>query len=239
MMNLLWIDYLTIVLPGILLTLWANARIVRAYMAAARMAAASGLTGAEAASEVMQASGVRGVEIARSSGELSNHYDPSRGQLRLSRDVYEGGSLAAIGAAVHEAGHAIQDAAAYPGLAVRNLVVPWSNLASQVVWLLFMAGLSLGMMRLIVLAIALFLLILLIQLINLAVELDASRRGREFLRATGFVNGDEDPVVMRVSNAATWTYIALTLTGGFSVWDGLNRFSFVRRVPVRTRGLRD
>ena len=238
MMNLLWIDYLTIVLPGILLTLWANARIARAYTAASRIASASGLTGAEAAEEVLQASGVRDVEIVPSSGELSNHYDPSRGQLRLSKAVYEGGSLADVGAAVHEAGHAIQDAAAYPGLAVRNIIVPWTNLASQVVWILFMAGLLLGMMRLIVLAIGLFLLLLLIQLINLPVELDASRRGREFLLSTGFVNGDQDPVVTRVSNAAAWTHVAATLTVGFSVFDGLNRFPLTYRGSIRTRGLK-
>jgi Zn-dependent membrane protease YugP len=239
MMHLLWLDYAMIVLPGILLTVWANARIARAYVAASRVASASGLTGAEAAAEVMQASGVRGVEIAPASGELSNHYDPSRGQLRLSKSVYEGDSLAAVGAAVHEAGHAIQDVAAYPGLTVRNVVVPWTNLGSQVVWLLFIAGLVLGMMRLIVLAIGLFYLILLIQLINLPVELDASRRGREFLRSTGVVSGDEDPLVTRVSSAAALTYVAATLTGGFSILDGLIRFTSSGRGSVRARGLKD
>ncbi len=227
MMNLLWIDYAMIVLPAILLTVWANARIVGAYAAALRIASVSGLTGAEAAAEVMQASGVRGVEIVPASGELSNHYDPGRGQLRLSRGVYEGASLAAVGAAVHEAGHAIQDAAAYPGLAVRNVILPWTNLASQVVWILFIGGILLGMRRLIVLSIGLFLLMLLVQLLNLTVELDASRRGREFLRSTGFLDENEDPVVTRVSNAAAWTYIASTLTGGFSIIDALNRFASV------------
>ena len=238
MMNLLWMDYVLMVLPGILLTVWANATIARAYRGASRIASASDLTGARAATEVMQAGGVAGVEIAPSSGELSNHYDPGRGVLRLSKGVYEDCSLAAVGVAIHEAGHAIQDAAAYPGLALRNVIVPWTNLGSQVVWILFAAGLLLGMMRLVVLAIGLFLLILLLQLINLPVELDASRRGRRFLLATGFVNAIEDPVVTRVSSAAAWTYLAATLTGGFSIVEGLSRFTAARLGSIRAREIR-
>ncbi len=238
-MNLIWFDYVMIVLPGILLSLWANIRIARAYRAAWRIASTSCLTGAEAASEVMLAGGVTDVEIAPSTGELSNHFDPDRNVLRLSRAVHEGGSLAAVGAAVHEAGHAIQEAAGYPGLAVRNVIVPWTNLGAQVVWILLAAGVWLGMLRLIVLAIGLFYLILLAQLTNLPVELDASRRGREFLLSTGYVNGDEVPVVTRISNAVAWTYVAATPTGGFSIVDGLDRLMSATPRSLRDRRLRD
>jgi Zn-dependent membrane protease YugP len=179
------------------------------------------------------------VEIVAAAGELSNHFDPGRNILRLSRHVFEGDTLAAVGAAVHEAGHAIQDAAAYPGLALRNLIVPWTNLGAQVVGVFLAAGLVLGMMRLIVVAIGLFYLDLLIQLINLPVELDASRRGREFLRSTGFVEEEEDAVVTRMANAVAWTHVAATLTVGFPVVDGLSRFGPSTRGPVRDHGLRD
>jgi Zn-dependent membrane protease YugP len=212
-MNLLWIDYLTIALPGILLTIWARVRIVRANAAGARINASSELSGAETAALVMEAAGVPRVEIVPASGELSNHYDAARRVLRLSRDVFEGRSLTAVGVAAHEAGHAIQDSAGYPGLIVRNATVPWTVLGSQVCWLFLAAGLWLGMMRLIVLAIGLFWLLLLIQLANVPVELDASRRAREILGSSGLVTDEEVERVARVSNAAAWTYVAAVLWG--------------------------
>jgi Zn-dependent membrane protease YugP len=212
-MNLLWIDYLTIALPGILLTIWARVRIVRANAAGARITASSELSGAETAALVMEAAGVPRVEIVPASGELSNHYDAARRVLRLSRDVFEGRSLTAVGVAAHEAGHAIQDSAGYPGLIVRNATVPWAVLGSQVCWLFLAAGLWLGMMRLIVLAIGLFWLLLLIQLANMPVERDASRRAREILGPNGLVTDEEVERVARVSNAAAWTYVAAVLWG--------------------------
>jgi Zn-dependent membrane protease YugP len=239
MMNLIWFDYLLIALPGIGLALWANVRVARAYGAASRVASASGLTGAEAAGEILEAGGVRGVDVVVSTGELSNHFDPGRNVLRLSRGVYEGGSLAAVGAATHEAGHAIQDAAAYPGLALRNLVVPWTGLAAQVVGIVLAAGLALGMMRLNVLALGLLYALLLIELINVPVELDASRRGRELLRATGFLGDEEDPVVTRISDAVAWTYVAAILTLGFPLCGAMDHFRSATGSSLRTGGLTD
>jgi Zn-dependent membrane protease YugP len=161
----------------------------------------------------MAAGGVTGVDIEPASGELSDHYDPRGRVLRLSRDVYTGRSLAAIGVAAHEAGHAIQQATGYPGRFVRDLVVPMAELGSMVVWMLIAAGLLLGMFRLIVLGIALFLLLVLLQLLNLPVELDASRRGREVLLSAGLVGAEEEPAVARALDAAAWTYVAAALTG--------------------------
>jgi Zn-dependent membrane protease YugP len=215
---LLWIDYLLLSLPGLLLTIWAQARIVRAYAAAGRVSAVSGLAGEEVAEWVMRAGGVLDAEIEPASGELSDHYDAGHKRLRLSRGVREGGSLRALGLAAHEAGHALQQAAGYPGLVVRNLVVPWTGLGARVCWILLAAGLWLGMQRLIVLAILLFALSLVLQFLNLPGELDASRRAREVLLAEGLVAAEEEALVARVMTAGAWTSVAATLTGGFGLW---------------------
>ena len=147
---LLDVDYFLLGMPGIALSLWAQWRMVSVCSAASRQPASSGLTGAEAALRLMQASGVGPVEITPAAGQLSNHYDPSRKVLRLSQSVYAGRSLAALGVAAHEAGHAIQHASKHPGLIVRSAIVPLANLGSIAFWLLILAGLFLGMFRLII-----------------------------------------------------------------------------------------
>jgi Zn-dependent membrane protease YugP len=209
---LLNIDYLLFAIPGIALSLWAQARISSAYASASRIPASSGLTGAQAAYEVMRAGGVSGVAIEPVAGQLSDHYDPGHKVLRLSEGVYGSRSLAALGIAAHEAGHAIQDASHFPGLVVRNAIVPIAGLGSTVFWILILAGLFLGMFRLIIAGIILFSLTVVFQLINLPVEFDASRRAREMLLSTGLISSDEDYEVGRVLNAAAWTYVAATLT---------------------------
>ena len=214
---LLWIDYLLLSLPGLLLTLWAQARIIRAYAAGARVWAVSGLSGEEVAEWVMRAGGVLDAEIEQASGALSDHYDAGHRLLRLSRGVHQGRSLTALGIAAHEAGHAIQQAAGVPGLLVRNRLVPWVGLVAQVCGILLVAGLWLGMERLVVLALLLFALSLVLQLLNLPVEIDASRRGREVLLAEGLVSIEEEPLLARVMNAAAWTSVAATLTGGLGL----------------------
>lgn len=205
-------DYFLFALPGMILSMWAQARISRAYAEGSRIPARSGLTGAEAAALVMQAGGATGVTIEPVQGELSDHYDPRQKVLRLSNGVYGSRSLAAVGIAAHEAGHAIQDASHYPGLVVRNLIVPMASIGSMLFWVPVLAGIVLGMMKLVILGIALFSLTVIFQLVNLPVEFDASRRGRRILESTGAVSADEDPVVASVLNAAAWTYVAATLT---------------------------
>ena len=221
---LLDIDYILLGMPGIALSLWAQWRIVSACSAASRLPASSGLTGSEAARRLMQASGVGPVEITPASGQLSNHYDPSRKVLRLSQSVCAGRSLASLGVAAHEAGHAIQQASWYPGLIVRDAIVPIANLGSIAFWLLILAGLFLGMFRLIIWGLALFSLIAVLQLINVPIEFDASRRARQTLLATGLVTQEEGAVVGRVMNAAAWTYVAAILTSVMSPLCGLFPF---------------
>jgi len=223
------IDYVLFALPGILLSLWAQGRISSAYRAGSRIPAASGRTGALTAAIVMEAGGASGVRIEQVAGELSDHYDPRQKVLRLSGGVYAGRSLAAVGVAAHEAGHAIQDASGYPGLVVRNLVVPLASIGSMFFWLPIMAGLLLEMGGLILVGIILFSLTVVFQLINLPVEFNASRRGRELLQSTGLVGADEDQAVAKVLNAAAWTYVAATLTSLLTLLYYLLQFGLLGR----------
>jgi uncharacterized protein len=221
-------DYFLFALPGIILSMWAQARISTAYAAGSRIPASSGLSGAEAAALVMKAGGVSGVAIEPVAGELSDHYDPSRKILRLSHRVYAGQSLAAVGVAAHEAGHAIQDASHYPGLVVRNLIVPLASIGSSVFWVPVAAGLMFGLVRLILLGIVLFSITVVFQLVNLPVEFNASRRGRQILRETGAISTDEDQVVGKVLNAAALTYVAATLTSVLQLLYFLARLGILR-----------
>jgi Zn-dependent membrane protease YugP len=223
------LDYLLYAIPGLLVTMWARARIWQAYAEGSRIAASSGLSGAEAAVAVMRAGGVGHVAIEPVRGELSDHYDPAHKVLRLSPKVYAGRSLSAVGIAAHEAGHAIQAATHYPGLVVRNLIVPLASIGSTICWLPVIAGLLIGMPKLVFLGIVLFSLTVVFQVINLPVEFNASRRGREMLRSTGAISPEEDQVVAKVLNAAAWTYVAGALTGVLTLLFYLAMYGGLRR----------
>lgn len=211
---MLWFDYLLILLPGLMLSIWARIRVGLAHAGSARMA--SNRDGAETAAAVLRAGGVTGVAIEPASGELSDYYDPRGKVLRLSCGVHEGRSMTAIGRAAHEAGHAIQEAAGYPGRFVRDVVAPIAGLGSKVFWMLIAAGLLIEMFRLVVVGIYLFLTLVALQLLNVPVERDASRRGREALLSAGLVEADEEEAINRVLDAAAWAHVAEALTGAFT-----------------------
>src|SRR5919109_232580 len=137
-----WFDpmYLVFLAPGILLALWAQLRVQSAYQEASRIPARSGLTGAQAADALLRRAGVPGVDIEPVEGFLSDHYVPGQKVLRLSPAVYAGRSLAAVGIAAHESGHAIQDARGYPLLVVRNALVPVASIGGTLSWILILAG---------------------------------------------------------------------------------------------------
>jgi len=222
------LDYFLYALPGLLVSMWAQTRIWEAYSKGSRIPSASGLTGAEAAATVMRAGGVQQVGIEPVEGELSDHYDPAHKVLRLSPKVYSGRSLSAVGIAAHEAGHAIQDATHYPGLVIRNLIVPLASVGSTVCWLPVMAGLLIGLTKLVYLGIILFSLSVVVQVVNLPVEFNASRRGRALLRSTGVIRAEEDQAVGKVLNAAAWTYVAGALTGILTLLYYLARLGLLR-----------
>jgi Zn-dependent membrane protease YugP len=205
----LWI---LLMLPGMALAGWAQTRIMSAYREGSRYRASSGVTGAEAAAVVMQSGGVGNVPIEPVAGQLTDHYDPSHKVLRLSAANYQYSTLAAVGVAAHEAGHALQDAHHYPLLVVRNLIVPLAGVGSNLSFTALMAGVFLQWMPLVWLGILLFSTVVVFQIVNLPVEFDASRRAREQLLQTGLIRPEEDEMVGKVLNAAAMTYVAATLT---------------------------
>jgi len=198
--------------PAMLLALWAQFRVKSAYAQMSRVPVSSGLTGAQAAARVLRDAGCENVGIEMVQGMLSDHYDPRAKVLRLSPQVYSGRSIASVGIACHEAGHAMQDAQGYAPLAMRNGIVPVASLGSGLSWILIIAGLFLAMTGLIWAGIGLFSAVVIFQIINLPVEFDASRRARVELVRSGVATQAEDASVGKVLNAAALTYVAATLT---------------------------
>lgn len=198
--------------PALLLALWAQMRVKSAYAQMSRVPVSSGLTGAQAAERVLRDAGCFDVGIQMTQGLLSDHYDPRTKVLRLSPHVYSGRSIASVGIACHEAGHALQDAQHYAPLRMRNAIVPVASLGSGLSGILIIAGIILALTGLVWVGIALFSATVVFQLINLPVEFDASRRARVELLAAGVVTQAEDASVAKVLNAAAMTYVAATLT---------------------------
>lgn len=204
--------YFVFLAPAMLLAAWAQMRVQSAYAEGSQIPSSSGVSGAEAAALIMRSDGISNVGIEPVQGFLSDHYDPSHKVLRLSPGVYSSHSLAALGIAAHEAGHALQDAHRYSPLVVRNLLVPAAGFGSSFAWIAIIGGMFLGMANLVLVGIALFSATVVFQLVNLPVEFDASRRARQHLQAMGLVTSEEDRVVAKVLNAAAWTYVAATLS---------------------------
>jgi Zn-dependent membrane protease YugP len=204
--------YLIFLAPAIVLGIYAQWKVMSAYSHASRLRTRAGLTGAETAATILRAADVRGVRIEDTPGQLTDHYDPSAKALRLSPDVFEGNSIASVGIAAHEVGHAIQDDRRYPLLVIRNAIVPLAKFGSTAGIILLILGLVLAMSGLLWIGIAVFSLTVFFQLVNLPVEFDASRRARKMLLSTGMIMEDEEPEVARVLNAAALTYVAATLT---------------------------
>lgn len=172
----------------------------------------SGLTGAQAAEAILARHGMAPVRVEATEGVLSDHYDPRQKVLRLSPEVYAGRSLAALGIAAHESGHALQDATGYPLLAVRNGIVPMAVWGGNLSWILLLLGFALTSLNLVLIGIAAFSLTVVFQLVTLPVEFDASRRAREVLASLGMITPREEPVVRQVLFAAALTYVAAALT---------------------------
>ena len=204
--------YFLYVGPAILLALWAQVKVKSAYAHASKIPARSGLSGAETAQRILNVHGISNVAIEPADSFLGDHYDPKHKVLRLSPDVYHGRSLASLGIAAHEVGHAIQDATAYGPLAFRSGLVPMASIGSNMSVGLIFAGIILGFTGLAVVGLALFGVVVLFQLVNLPVEFNASKRARQVLLANGMVTTEEDRVVGKVLSAAAMTYVAATIT---------------------------
>jgi Zn-dependent membrane protease YugP len=208
--------YLMFVAPAILLAIWAQYRVRSAYAAAMQLAAP--LSGAAAARHILDSAGLQQVAIETVPGHMTDHYDPTDKVLRLSEDVYNQRSLAAVGIAAHEAGHALQDAKNYGPLVVRNAAVPIANFgAGPGIWMIVLGMLIPALKGLILVGIALFAGVVFFQLINLPVEFDASRRAKRQLVDLGICDQTEMASVSDVLNAAAWTYVAATLQSVLTV----------------------
>lgn len=203
--------YLLFIAPAMLLAAWAQWRVHSAVTDASAMPASSGLSGAEAAAVILKSSGIVGIQIEQVDGFMSDHYDPSAKVLRLSPDVYSGRSIASLGIAAHEVGHALQDYVHYPLMALRGGLVPLASIGSNVSWGLMMFGFFLHSFHMVMAGIIAFSLTVVFQLVNLPVEFDASSRAKKQLAQLGLITADEAPVVKRVLSAAAMTYVAGTL----------------------------
>jgi Zn-dependent membrane protease YugP len=207
--------YLLFALPGLLLGLWAQARVKGAFGNYSRVRTLRGVTGAEVARSLLDAQGLYDVAVEETKGFLSDHYDPRAKVLRLSPEVYRTPSIAAAGVAAHEMGHAIQDARGYAPLQLRSAVVPAAQFGSSLAPLIFFAGLmlqwagafSLGN-SIAWLGVLMFGAAVLFTLITLPVEFDASRRAKQLLVSHGIMVGDEIKGVNKVLDAAALTYVA-------------------------------
>jgi len=205
-----WTMFLLI--PGILLSLWAQSRVKSAYAKYSRTHASCGMTGAEVAEHMLHSEGVYDVAIETVSGNLSDHYDPSTRTLRLSQGVANSSSLAALGVAAHETGHALQHRDAYAPLVLRTAVVPTVNIGSNLSWPLVVAGMIFSWQPLIDIGILLFSLTVLFTLITLPVEFNASRRAMTALGNGGYLTESELPGAKSVLSAAAMTYVAAALS---------------------------
>lgn len=213
--------YFVFIAPALLLALYAQWRVKSAYSKMSQVAART--TGFDAARRILDANGLRDVAIEQVPGEMTDHYDPTAKVLRLSPGVFRGNSMASVGIAAHEAGHAIQDAKHYAPLVVRNLAVPLANFGGSIGSILCMVGIgAMGMMgsaeggspigKYILLAgIIGFGATVAFQLVNLPVEFDASARAKTELVNLGIISGPELPYVSKVLNAAALTYVAATM----------------------------
>lgn len=193
---------------GMLLSLAASAKLKSTFAKYRRIRSASGLTGAEAADRILRAAGITDVKIRAIPGSLTDHYDPRTKTVSLSQDIYGQTSLAAVGVAAHECGHAIQHAVHYAPLEMRSAIVPVANLGSSLSWPLFLIGLLAGIRPLTTAGIVLFSLAVLFQLVTLPVELNASSRALHMLEGTGILGGAETKGARKVLTAAALTYVA-------------------------------
>jgi len=198
-----------LVFIGIAITLMASARVKSTFAKYSRVRSTSGLTGAQAAERILQASGIYDVQIELVAGNLSDHYDPRHKVLRLSNTVYGQTSLAAIGVAAHECGHAIQHQNSYLPLKLRGALVPVANIGSMAAWPVIIIGLFLGGSQFLIdLGIILFSVAVLFQLVTLPVEFNASSRAIARLGETGILSGEELRQSKKVLDAAALTYVA-------------------------------
>jgi Zn-dependent membrane protease YugP len=202
--------WLLFAVPGLLLGIWAQVKLSHAYGKYSKVAVESGMTGAQAAREILDQAGLSNVPVEEIPGHLSDHYDPAKRALFLSSENFNGRTVAAVGVAAHESGHALQHQAAYGLFNFRMAIVPVTQFASMAYMGIFFAGFIFRSFfhQFILIAIVMFGIMTLFQLVTLPVEYDASRRAKEQLFRLGLVREDERTGISKVLDAAALTYVA-------------------------------
>jgi uncharacterized protein len=195
-------------IPGLLLGLYAQMKLSSTYGRYSRVPTNTGLSGAEAAREMLDRAGMHGMEIREVGGHLTDHYDPTKKALFLSSENFHGRTLAAVGVAAHEAGHALQHQAAYAPLHIRMALVPVTQIASNAAIWISVLGMFMGLAKMALIGVIVFGIIFLFQLVTLPVEYDASRRAKHQLVQLGLIHPQENAGVSRVLSAAALTYVA-------------------------------
>jgi Zn-dependent membrane protease YugP len=201
--------YLLFALPGLLLGIWAQIKLQSIYSKYSQVPVESGRTGAQTARRILDNAGLTAMPVEEVEGKLSDHYDPGKRALFLSSDNFHGTSIAAVGVAAHEAGHALQHQAAYALFNLRMVLVPVTQFASFAYIGIFFLGMILGLLKVVLpVIIVIFAVLTLFQLVTLPVEYDASSRAKEQLFRLGLVREDERAGVSKVLHAAALTYVA-------------------------------
>jgi len=207
---------LYVFLPVLAMTLLVQLLLKATYAKYSQIGTQRGLTGAEAARRILDLGGIHDVQVEEVAGFLSDHYDSRNKVLRLSPQNYEGRSIAAVGVAAHEAGHALQHAQAYGPLVIRNLAVPAAMLGSNLGYLVIVIGIAMHFTGLALLGLVLLAGVLFFQLVNLPVEFDASRRALAILPQSGILTAEENRGAQKVLGAAALTYVAAMIA---ALWE--------------------
>ncbi len=204
-----WHYWLFVMLPGLLLGIWAQIKLSHAYGKYSQVPVESGMTGAQAAREILDQAGLTNVPVEEIPGRLTDHYDPTKRALFLSSDNFHGQTVAAVGVAAHESGHALQHQAAYGLFQARMALVPVTQFANTAYVGILLVGMFMGLLKIVLpIIIVTFAVITLFQLVTLPVEYDASRRAKEQLFRLGLVHEQERAGVSKVLDAAALTYVA-------------------------------
>ncbi len=204
--------YFLFVGPGLLLSLWASFQVKRTFGKYSKVRTMRGMSGAQAAAELLRGAGITDVKIVRHHGMLTDHYNPLTKTLALSEPVYDSDSIASVGVATHEAGHAIQHARAYAPLWLRSVLVPTANIGSSLGYIVMTAGLMFSSANIVLFGAVLFSAVLLFQVVTLPVEFNASNRAKALVVEYGIVTAQERAGVDKVLNAAALTYVAAAIS---------------------------
>lgn len=200
--------YWIMMIPVMIFSGIASFRVKSSFKKYSRVATRSGMTGADMAREILRRNGLTNVDVVETKGFLSDHYDPGKKVVRLSPQVFRSNSIASIGVAAHETGHAVQHARSYAPLMLRNVMVPVASIGSNLSWIIIFGGFLLGAMGLVKIGILLFAAVVVFQIITLPVEFNASARAKQMLASYGLLSTAELQGVNKVLSAAAMTYVA-------------------------------